>query len=77
MCVRGREKKLMSIEWKDNKFGHEGGRSIGEALKTNTTLTSLNISGSWFLVFLSLLLSLWSTKDEYDEQEIRLKMKEL
>ena len=31
--------------WTDNKIGDEGARMISEALKINTTLTELDLSG--------------------------------
>ena len=33
------------VEWTDNKIGVEGARGLAEALKTNTTLTELNLEG--------------------------------
>ena len=30
--------------WSENEIGYEGARVISESLKTNTTLTSLNLS---------------------------------
>ena len=32
-------------KWRDNNIGDEGARMISESLKTNTTLTILNLSG--------------------------------
>ena len=32
-------------QWTDNKIGAEGAIQISESLKTNTTLTSLNLRG--------------------------------
>ena len=38
-------------DWTENNFGPEGGAIIVEILKTNTTLTSLNLAGGrWFEV---------------------------
>ena len=31
--------------WADNKIGDEGARLMSESLKTNATLTTLNLSG--------------------------------
>ena len=33
------------IIWTDNKIGDEGARMISESLKTNTTLTNLDLYG--------------------------------
>ena len=33
-------------KWTDNNIGDEGARMISESLKTNTTLTKLNLSGN-------------------------------
>ena len=35
--------KLIEIIWTDNNIGDEGARMISEALKTNTTLTTLGL----------------------------------
>ena len=35
----------MLSDWADNEIGDEGARVLGDALKTNTTLTELNLSG--------------------------------
>ena len=35
--------KLKIVIWTDNNIGDEGARMIGEALKTNTTLTKLHL----------------------------------
>ena len=32
-------------QWTDNKIGDKGAIAISESLKTNTTLTSLNLGG--------------------------------
>ena len=33
------------MKWTDNKIGDSGAMKIGEALMTNNTLTTLNLSG--------------------------------
>ena len=45
---RDRENKMIQndnnwIKWTDNDIGDEGARMISEALKTNTTLTTLHL----------------------------------
>ncbi len=34
-------------KWTDNKIGDEGAIAMSESLKTNSTLTSLDLSGNW------------------------------
>ena len=35
----------MWCDWADNEIGGEGARVLGDALKTNTTLTQMDLSG--------------------------------
>ena len=35
----------MWSDWTENKIGAEGARVLGDALKTNTTLTELDLGG--------------------------------
>ena len=36
---------MKELKWTDNKIGDEGAIAISESLKTNTTLTELNLGG--------------------------------
>ena len=44
--IRVKRRKMIENEtWADNGIGVEGAKAISESLKTNTTLTSLNLGG--------------------------------
>ena len=45
---------ILWIVWIDNKIGSEGSRSMSELLKTNTSLTELDLSCNWLNVSYSL-----------------------
>ena len=53
-----KKKKKSKICWKKcntgNKIGVEGARSLSEALKTNTTLTSLDLMGENYAEFIDI-----------------------
>ena len=46
-------------QWTDNQIGHEGAQSLSESLKTNTTLTQINLRSDDEVL---------NDKDEYDEK---------